>query len=86
MLPRLIAVGLALMLPVAASAALGKKQLGTEPAGPVILTVSGSIEGVGSGPVVKLDRAMLESLGVTRLKTSTAWTTGEVGVRRCSGA
>jgi hypothetical protein len=43
----------------------------------VILTVSGNIEGVGSGPVVKLDRAMLESLGVTTLRTSTAWTEGD---------
>ena len=77
MLHRWIAVGVALLLPVAASAALGKKHLGTEPVGPVILTISGKIEGVGSGPVVKLDRAMLESLGVTKLKTSTAWTSGE---------
>ena len=77
MLHRLIAVGLALMLPMAASAALGKKLLDAEPVGPVILTVSGNIEGVGSGPMVKLDRAMLESLGVTKVKTSTAWTAGE---------
>ena len=78
MLHRWIAVGVALLLPVAASAALGKKHLGTEPIGPVILTISGKIEGVGSGPVVKLDRAMLELLGVTELKTSTAWTSGEL--------
>jgi hypothetical protein len=77
MLHRLIAAGLALMLPVAASAALGKKQLDAEPVGPVILTVTGNIEGVGSGPVVRLDRAMLESLGVTTLTTSTAWTEGD---------
>lgn len=77
MLHRMISLGLALMLPIAASAALAEKQLGAEPVGPVILTVSGNIEGVGSGPVVRLDRAMLESLGVTKLKTSTAWTTGE---------
>lgn len=77
MLHRMMPLGFALMLPIAASAALAEKQLGAEPVGPVILTVSGNIEGVGSGPVVRLDRAMLESLGVTRLKTSTAWTTGE---------
>jgi hypothetical protein len=78
MLHRWIAVGFVLLLPVAASAALAKKQLGAEqPVGPVILTVSGNIEGVGSGPIVRLDRAMLESLGVTKLKTSTAWTAGE---------
>lgn len=77
MLHRVIPLGLALILPITASAALDEQQLGAEPVGPVILTVSGNIKGVGSGPVVRLDRAMLESLGVTKLKTSTAWTTGE---------
>jgi hypothetical protein len=79
MLHRLILLGFALMLPVVASAALLKEQpLGAEPTGPVILTVSGNIEGVGSGPVVRLDRAMLERLGTTKLKTTTVWTSGEV--------
>jgi hypothetical protein len=77
MLQRWIALGVALFLPVAASAALVKDQLAGEPAGPVILTVSGNIEGAGAGPIVRLDRAMLESLGVTQLTTSTAWTAGE---------
>ena len=77
MLHRMIPLGFALLLPIAASAALDGTQLGTEPAGPVILTVSGNIEGVGAGPVVRLDRAMLEALGTTKLKTSTAWTAGE---------
>jgi hypothetical protein len=75
---RLITLGFALILPVVASAALLKEQpLDGEPTGPVILTISGNIEGAGSGPVVRLDRAMLEGLGTTKLKTSTAWTTGE---------
>ena len=79
MLHRLIPLGFALFLPVAALAsALGEKQLGTEPVGPVILTVSGNIEGAGAAQVVRLDRAMLEEIGTTKLKTSTAWTTGEV--------
>jgi hypothetical protein len=77
MLHRMISLGFALMLPVAASAALDEKQLATEPVGPVILTITGNIEGFGSGPVVRLDRAMLEALGTTKLKTSTAWTAGE---------
>ena len=77
MLHRMIPLGFALMLPVAASAALGEKQLGAEPVGPIVLTVSGNIEGVGTGPVIRLDRAMLEALGTTKLKTSTAWTAGE---------
>ena len=79
MLHRLIPLGFALFLPVAAAAsALGEKQLGAEPVGPVILTVSGNIERVGSSPVVRLDRAMLEALGTTTLKTTTVWTSGEV--------
>lgn len=77
MLHRLVTMSVILLLPVAAWAALGEKRLAAEPTGPVILTVSGNIEGVGSGPTVRLDRAMLESLGVTKLKTSTAWTSGE---------
>ena len=78
MLHRLIPLGFALFLPVAAAAsALGEKQLGSEPVGPVILTISGNIDGAGSGQVVRLDRAMLEEIGTTKLKTSTAWTTGE---------
>ncbi len=78
MLHRWIAFGFALLLPVAASAALAKKQLGAAPVGPVILTVSGNLQGVGGAKTVKLDRAMLESLGMTTLKTSTAWTAGEL--------
>jgi hypothetical protein len=62
---------------VAAWAALDDQRPGAEPAGPVILTVVGNIAGLGSGPVVRLDRAMLEALGTTKLKTSTAWTAGE---------
>jgi hypothetical protein len=78
MLHRLIPLGLALFLPVAAAAsALGDKQLGAGPVGPVILTVSGNIAGAGAQQVVRLDRAMLEEIGTTKLKTSTAWTTGE---------
>jgi hypothetical protein len=41
------------------------------------LTVSGNIAGAGAQQVVRLDRAMLEEIGTTKLKTSTAWTTGE---------
>jgi hypothetical protein len=78
MLHRLIPVGFALILPVAAAAsALDERQLNAEPVGPVILTVSGNIEGAGAEQVVRLDRVMLEEIGTTKLKTSTAWTTGE---------
>jgi hypothetical protein len=78
MLLRMICLGFALMLPVVASAALDEKQHAAEPVGPVILTITGNIEGFGSGPVVRLDRAMLEALGTTELKTTTVWTSGEV--------
>ena len=77
MLHRLIPVRLALILPIAAAAsALDERHLGAEPVGPVILTVSGNIDGIGAGTAVRLDRAMLEEIGTTKLKTSTAWTTG----------
>jgi hypothetical protein len=78
MLHRVIYLGFALMLPVAASAALDEAQRAAEPVGPVILTITGNIQGFGSGPVVRLDRAMLEALGTTKLKTTTVWTSGEV--------
>jgi len=43
-----------------------------EPAGPVILTVSGRIK---SGKPVRFDLATLESLGLIRFTTLTSWTT-----------
>lgn len=77
MMQRWIAVGFALLLPAVASAALGDGQLDAEPTGPVILTISGNIQAPSSERIVKLDRAMLKSVGVSKLKTSTAWTAGE---------
>jgi hypothetical protein len=44
------------------------------PVGPTILTVSGSIDRFNDKGVFRFDRAMLEDLGITRFKTSTAWT------------
>lgn len=76
MLHRLLVAGLALLLPALAWAAAGGKGLDAEPTGPVILTVSGNIQEFGSGRTIKFDRAMLEAFGVTRLRTSTAWTAG----------
>ncbi len=76
---RLISLGFALILPMAAAASVvDQKHFQAEPVGPVILTISGNIEGAGASPVVRLDRAMLEALGTTTLKTTTVWTSGEV--------
>lgn len=47
-----------------------------EPAGPVLLTVSGAIDMPGG--VARFDRAMLEALGMTRFRTRTNWTRGAV--------
>ena len=48
-----------------------------QPAGPVILRVSGRIrETNAEGGVARFDRPMLEALGVRKLTTSSAWTTG----------
>lgn len=42
--------------------------------GPALLTVTGAIERFNSDDAWKADRAMLEKLGLTTLRTSTAWT------------
>lgn len=46
------------------------------PTGEVILTVSGDIEHTNGEGVAEFDLAMLESLGLGELTTSTAWTEG----------
>lgn len=46
--------------------------------GPVILTVSGNITNTTSDEAFEFDLAMLESLGVRTLRTTTNWTSGEV--------
>ena len=76
MLHRLIRFGLfAFRLRGGAAAALDEPALG-EPAGPVILTVTGNVGEAGEERTIRFDRAMLEALGVTTLRTSTAWTAG----------
>lgn len=47
-----------------------------DPAGAVILTVSGAIERTNAGAVADLDLAMLEGLGTETVRTSTPYTTG----------
>jgi hypothetical protein len=49
-----------------------------QPSGPVVLVVTGKISKSNSGGVARFDRQMLEALGTKRLKTSTAWTAGEL--------
>lgn len=46
------------------------------PTGPVILTVTGAIQNGNAEGRADFDRAMLESLGVAELATSTPWTEG----------
>ena len=48
----------------------------SSPAGPVLLTVTGQIEFTNSDGAAAFDRAMLEALPQTRIKTSTPWTEG----------
>ena len=47
-----------------------------QPAGEVILTVAGDIENRNSPQGAVFDRAMLEALGLERLRTSSPWTDG----------
>lgn len=46
------------------------------PQGPVILTVTGNITNSNSAVGAQFDRAMLEELGITMLRTTTPWTEG----------
>jgi hypothetical protein len=46
------------------------------PTGRVILTVSGAIKNTNGDGIAELDRQILESLPMTRLKTTTPWTDG----------
>jgi hypothetical protein len=48
------------------------------PQGDVILTVDGDIANTTDGTSALFDRAMLESLGMTTLETTTPWTDGVV--------
>jgi hypothetical protein len=69
-------VTLAAVLPLWAAGAARAASL-PQPAGPVILRVSGRIrEANAEGGVARFDRPMLEALGVQKLTTSSAWTTG----------
>ncbi|WP_102223391.1 oxidoreductase [Acidimangrovimonas sediminis] len=47
-----------------------------EPTGPVILVVSGKIGVTNGAGTARFDRAMLEGLGITKIRTSTIWTEG----------
>jgi hypothetical protein len=46
------------------------------PSGPVLLTLSGAITETNAPGEARFDRAMLEALGVERIRTKTAWTDG----------
>ena len=48
------------------------------PTGPVILTVSGTIQNTNADDGANFDRAMLERIGTTVMTTVTPWTEGEV--------
>jgi hypothetical protein len=70
----LCAIVLAIMaLPGSASSAADLPA----PSGDVILSITGRIEHTNSDGVAAFDRAMLEKLGLSELKTWTPWTVGE---------
>ncbi len=48
----------------------------TQPAGRVILTVSGAIEHANADGIARFDRAMIERIGITKIATTTSWTDG----------
>jgi hypothetical protein len=47
-----------------------------EPEGPVILTVTGAIEGTNGADIARFDRAMLKALDWREVETFTTWTEG----------
>jgi hypothetical protein len=65
----------AALLVLAVGPALALDPLPT-PAGPVVLTVSGNVAVTNSDQGAQFDQAMLDALGVTEVRTSTAWTDG----------
>jgi hypothetical protein len=72
----LTAAGLAVAAavpPRSADAAAGLPR----PDGEVVLTVTGNIGRTNSPSGAEFDRAMLDQLGITSLRTSTPWTEGE---------
>jgi hypothetical protein len=72
----LLAVLLPLLAALAASGTASPPAL-PAPGGPVILEITGRI-GVTNGDArARFDMAMLEGLGVTTTKTTTAWTSGQ---------
>ncbi|MHB2169287.1 putative pterin-binding protein [Alsobacter sp. R-9] len=72
---RLLVLALALLTGMAAPTA--SKAL-DRPSGQVLLTVSGAITNTNDGDRAVFDRAMLERLGLARLRTTTPWTDGVV--------
>lgn len=48
------------------------------PTGEVIITVTGKIGNTNHGKTAQFDRAMLESLGMTKITTSTPWYDGKM--------
>lgn len=65
------------LMPAGRHGAAGAGSLDKDPTGPVVLTVSGLIAGGGQSHQLRLDRAMLESLGTTEVNTTTPWTEQE---------
>lgn len=49
-----------------------------EPTGEVVLTVAGQIKHTNGDGVAAFDRAMLENLGLSKLRTWTPWTVGDI--------
>ena len=68
-----LAVGLSLGL---AGATAARAEPLPQPAGPVLLKVTGRIRNTNADGAARFDRTMLEALGTQRLATSTAWTAG----------
>ncbi|WP_374449784.1 molybdopterin-dependent oxidoreductase [Stella sp.] len=72
-LMRVVGAVLLLALPISARA-----ETLPPPTGTTILELSGNIANTTDGKVAKFDKAALEALGTTTVRTSTKWTEGPV--------
>lgn len=77
--PKILARGLAILAAtlVALGLAVASAQTLPAPAGTPILDITGRIAVTNGDARARFDLAMLEAMGVSRIRTTTAWTSGK---------
>jgi hypothetical protein len=72
----LVALAAALASLLAGEASAPAAEALPQPSGPVLLEITGRLGNTNAAGTARFDREMLEALGMTKLRTSTAWTAG----------